>query len=209
MGPDLIRSLPVLHDRARQLHGSELIPLLQKQPDHKFDLTQDQVADLSQFLTRTINRVLRSGHYYDQPSNLLSGDAKAGEAYFHDAGGCGKCHSPTGDLAGIASRFTPAALQQRFVFPQAGAFASRRTTSRPEATVTLTAQGGLKLSGTLVRIDDFDVTLKDASGAFRTIPRSPKVQVRVNDPYAAHVALLDQYTDADIHNLTAYLETLK
>jgi len=210
-GPDLIRSLPVLHDRARQLHGSELSPLLAKQPNHSFELTPAQVADLSQFLVRSVNRVLRSGNFYNQPTQLLSGDARAGEAYFNGAGGCSKCHSPSGDLAGIAGRMTPAALQQRFVFPQAGGFAARGTSAPPRAAaqVTVTPSSGSAVSGALVRIDDFNVTLKDSSGAYRTFPRAPGTTVRVVDPYAAHVELLDKYTDADIHNLTAYLETLK
>jgi cytochrome c oxidase cbb3-type subunit III len=214
-GPDLIRSLPVLHDRMQQLHGSDFIPLLQK-PNHTFNLTQAQVADISQFLTRAINRTLRSGGYYNQPSDLLSGDAKAGEAYFNGAGGCNTCHSVTGDLAGIASKFPPATLQQRIVFPQTGGFGGRGRGAaaappdpRTRTQVTVTPSHGSAVTGTLVRIDDFDVTLQDSTGAYRTFARTPDTKVDVNDPYAAHVALLDKYTDADIHNLTAYLETLK
>src|SRR5277367_4514101 len=105
-GPDLIRSLLVLHDRMQQLHGSELAPLLKKPPRHSFDISEAQAADISQFLTREINRTLRSG-YSNQPTNMLSGDPKAGEAFFNGAGGCNKCHSPTGDLAGIATRYEP------------------------------------------------------------------------------------------------------
>lgn len=217
-GPDLIRSLPVLHDRTQQLHGKELAPLLQKQPDHSFNLTQDQIADLSQFLVRSVNRILRSGGYYNQPSNLLSGDAKAGEAYFNGAGGCNKCHSPTGDLAGIGGKYPPAMLQQKLVFPQTGGFGGRgrgrgaavaTADSRPHSEVTVTRPDGATVTGALVRIDDFDVTLQDSSGGYRTFARTPSTKVDVTDPYAAHVALLDKYTDADIHNLTAYLETLK
>lgn len=213
-GPDLIRSLAVLHDRAQQLHGAELAPLLKKQPNHSFDLSQDQVADLSQFFTRAVNKVLRSG-YSNQPTEMLSGDPVAGKAYFDGAGGCTKCHSATGDLAGIG-KMDPAALQQRFVFPQTGfggrgrgAAPAPSTTPRPKTQVTVTPPGGQAISGTLVRIDDFDVTLQDASGVQRTFARTTRMKVDVNDPYAAHVALLDKYSDADIHNLTAYLETLK
>lgn len=213
-GPDLIRSLPVLHDRMQQLHGADLMPLLQK-PDHTFSLTQAQVADISQFLTRAINRTLRSGGYYNQPSDLLSGDAKAGETYFNGAGGCNKCHSVTGDLAGIANKFPPATLQQRIVFPQTGGFGGRGRGAaappdpRTRTQVTVTPPNGSAVAGTLVRIDDFSVTLQEATGSYRTFARSANTKVDVTDPYAAHVALLDKYTDADIHNLTAYLETLK
>lgn len=212
-GPDLIRSLPVLHDRIEQLHGTDLIPLLQK-PNHTFNLTQAQVADISQFLTRSINRILRSGGYYNQPSDMLSGDAKAGEVYFNGAGGCNKCHSPSGDLAGIANKYPPATLQQKIVFPQTGGFGGRgrgspATEPRPRSQVTVKPPDGSAITGTLIRIDDFDVTLQDSSGAERTFTRTPDTKVDVTDPYAAHIALLDKYTDGDIHNLTAYLETLK
>jgi cytochrome c oxidase cbb3-type subunit III len=213
-GPDLIRSLIVLHDRMQQLHGSEMATVLKKSPDHSFDLTQAQVADISQFLTRAINRILRSG-YSNTPTNMLSGDSKAGEAFFNGAGGCNKCHSPTGDLAGIATKYDPAALQQRFVFPNSGRGGRGRGAvaaggSQPAATsVTVTPPSGRPVTGTLVRIDDFNVSLVDAAGEDHTWTRVPGMKVAVVDPYAAHIALLDKYTDADMHNVTAYLETLK
>lgn len=209
-GPDLIRSLVVLHDRAQQLHGSELAPLLKKAPTHNFDFTQAQAADISEFLTRAVNRTLRSG-YSNQPTKMLSGDAKAGQVFFKGAGGCNGCHSPTGDLAGIATRYDPAALQQRFVFPASGRGA--RGPGGPaqpaKRQVTVTPPSGKPVTGTLVRIDDFNVSLVDSSGQNHAWARVPGMKVEVIDPYAAHVALLDKYTDADIHNMTAYLETLK
>ena len=209
-GPDLIRSLVVLHDRAQQLHGAELGPLLQKPPTHNFDLTADQLADLSQFLTRTINAILRSG-YSNTPTEMLSGDAKAGEAYFNGAGGCNKCHSAAGDLAGIANRFDAAAMQQRFVFPQTGGGRGRGGPAPAPAKtqVTITLPSKKTVSGALLRMDDFNVTFTDAAGVRQTVPRTPGTKVEVTDPYAAHVALLDKYTDAEVHNMTAYLETLK
>jgi mono/diheme cytochrome c family protein len=210
-GPDLIRSLVVLHDRAQQLHGSEFAPVLKKQPEHNFDFSADQLADLSQFLTREVNGILRSG-YSNRPTNLLSGDAQAGEAFFNGTGGCNKCHSPTGDLAGIATRFDPATLQQRFVFPQEvgrgrGAAAAGPPPAKTE--VTVTPPTGAALSGTLVRVDDFSVTVLDSSGRRHTFARTPGMKVDIKDPYAAHVALLSKYSQADLHNMTAYLETLK
>ena len=209
-GSDLLRSDAVLHDRAQQLHGVELAPLLKKQPDHSFDLTDAQLADVSQFLTRSVNKILRSG-YSNQPTDMLSGDVKAGESFFNGAGGCVKCHSVTGDLAGIGSRYDPVTMQQRIVFPQAGGIGrgSPAATARPKTTVTVTPKGGAAVSGVLVRIDDFNVTVQDASGATRTFERSASTKVEMNDPFAGHVALLDKYTDADMHNLTAYLESLK
>jgi len=97
MAPDLLRSLAVLHDRREMLYGKELGPLLAAGQKHGFKFSEKELADLSQFLTASINGILRSG-YNAQPTNLLSGDAKAGEAYFNGTGGCSKCHSVAATL---------------------------------------------------------------------------------------------------------------
>lgn len=200
--PDLIRSVAVLHDRRQMLYGKELAPLLEKGPNHNFKFDEKQLADLSQFLTQSINRILRSG-YNAQPTNLLSGDVKAGEVYFNGSGGCNKCHSATGDLAHVGTRYAPAALQQKFLFPNYGLFLKKKVQ------VTVQLPSGKSYTGDLVRMDDFTVTLHEKSGETRSFNRTAKTKVMEDDPYTGHVALLDKYTDADIHNLTTYLATLK
>jgi len=200
--PDLLRSLAVLHDRRQRLYGKELVPLLTAGPNHNLKFNEKQLADLSQFLTASVNSILRSG-YNAEPSNLLSGDAKAGEAYFNGAGGCNKCHSTTGDFAGLAKRYTASALQQKFLFPNYGLFIRRKEQ------VTVKLPSGKSYSGDLVRIDDFTVALREKSGEYRSFNRTAGTKVTTVDPFAAHVDLLDKYTDADIHNLTTYLVTLK
>jgi len=207
--PDLIRADAVLHERMNNLNGSGLSAAVKALPDHKFEFTTEQWSDLSQSLSRQVFKILRSG-YSNQPTEMLSGDVKAGEAYFTGAGGCSKCHSPTGDLAHIGTKQTPAALQQRFLFPNAILRGAAASTSRPKPSqVIVKLESGETVSGDLVRIDDFNVTLRDVKGVARTVRRTAKTHVEVKDPFAAHVALLDQYTDTDIHNLTAYLETMK
>ena len=201
-GPDMTRSEAVLHDRRDSLHGKELGPLLHTLPGHNYNYSDAQLADLSQFLTAQINKILRSG-YNDQPTNLLSGDAKAGEAYFNGVGTCNQCHSPTGNLKGIAGKYTVASLQQKWIFPGSGL----RGSSPKKAEVR--TQSGQIYKGDAVRVDDFNITVKSADGVSRTFSRTPGTQVRLIDPYAAHNALLRKYTDTDIHNVTAYLETLK
>lgn len=200
--PDLLRSLAVLHDRREMLYGKELGPLLAGGQDHGFKFSEKELADLSQFLTASINSILRSG-YNSQPTHLLNGDAKAGEAYFNGTGGCSKCHSVTGDLAGVAKRYSVAGLQQKFLFPSFGLFLRRKV----QVTVTLAA--GESYTGDLVSIDDFTVSLREKSGKSLSFNRIPGIKVATVDPYTAHVELLDKYTDADIHNLTTYLATLK
>jgi cytochrome c oxidase cbb3-type subunit 3 len=201
-GPDMLRSEVILKDRREVLHGKELGPLLRTLPQHNFKFNDKEVVDLSQFFTQNINKILRSG-YNDQPTGLLSGDAKAGEAYFNGAGGCNKCHSPTGNLAGVAKKYTTAALQQKFLFPGSG------LRGAPKLQVTVKSRGGPTYAGDVVRLDDFNVTLRGADGITRSFSRTPGTVVTTVDPVAAHNALLTKYTDSDIHNMTAYLDTLK
>jgi cytochrome c oxidase cbb3-type subunit 3 len=182
--------------------------VLKTGPNHNFDLDKEQLLDLSQFLVQSVNKILRSG-YSNQPTDLLSGDVKAGEAYFNGAGGCVKCHSAAGNLAGVGKRYDPATLQQRFLFPNIGGHGHRTGPPAKKVQVTLSLPSGKSLSGTLVRIDDFTVAFQDDAGAYHSVLRTSGVKVTTVDPYAAHIALLDKYTDADIHNLTTYLETLK
>jgi len=208
-GPDLVRSVTVLHDR----YGSTIGPFLhQGHPapggTAGTSLTDEQIKDLSHFLHQQVDDTLRSGPY-SKVLNVLTGDPKAGEAYFMGAGGCNACHSPTGDLAGVAAKYDPPTLQQRFLFPRTGGFNRGNATPPKPVTVTVTVAGGPAVSGVLDQIDDFNVSLRDASGEYRSWKRTPAVKVEKNDPYAAHAELLDKYTDKDIHDMVAYLETLK
>jgi cytochrome c553 len=201
--PDLLRSTLVLHDRREGLHGKELAPYLKSTPPHKFDYNAKQADDLSQFLSASVNKILRSG-YDDRPTHLTEGDAKAGEAYFHGAGGCDKCHSVTGDMAGIGKHYSAAALQQKFLFPNSG------IGKKAPSTAVVTFPNGSTTTGDVVRIDDFTIQLRDhATGATRSLNRTKGMKVTVTNPYAAHEALLEKITDADIHNLTTYLDTLQ
>jgi cytochrome c oxidase cbb3-type subunit 3 len=139
------------------------------------------------------------------------GDASAGQAYF--AAQCGSCHSPAGDLQGIATRITdPKALQTTWV---SGGGRRRRmlaagAVSPRTVNVTVTLPAGEKVEGRLIRIDDFLVTVGLADGTVRTFPRDEDVpKVEVHDPMKAHRDLMAVYTDKDIHDVTAYLVTLK
>jgi cytochrome c oxidase cbb3-type subunit 3 len=212
-GPDLVRSTTILHDR----YGSTLGPFLKKghpmqSGQGSASLTQARVLDLSHFLHEKVEDTLRSGPY-SQIQNVLTGDAKAGETYFNGAGKCNTCHSPSGDLAGIAKRYDPPALQQQFVFPRGmgrgGRGGRAGTTSSKPVTVTVSPPSGPVITGTLIQLDDFNVSLRDASGAYHVWKRAPGLKVEKHDPYQAHIDLLDRYTDKNIHDVVAYLETLK
>jgi cytochrome c oxidase cbb3-type subunit 3 len=198
-GPDLVRSVVVLRDR----YGKELASFLRKghptqsnRPASSF--TDKQLEELSHFLKQRFNETLRSSPTY-RVQNVLTGDAKQGATYFSGAGRCSSCHSPSGDLAGIGRKYDPPTLQQRFLFPQ-------RT--KP-VTIIVTPPSGSPVTGSLVRMDDFNVALRDSSGQYRSWTRTRGLKIEKTDPYSGHAELLDKYTYKDIHNVVAYLETLK
>jgi mono/diheme cytochrome c family protein len=207
--PSLIRSGVVLNDR----YGSTLGPFFKsghpmQSGGSSTALTTTQVVDLMHFLRQRINDTLRGSDVFTV-QNILVGNAKAGESYFAGGDRCTTCHSATGDLAGIASRVpVPVDLQQRMLFP------TRRSgtpvaPSRSEITVTVATSAGAPVSGVWITEDDFYVTLLDKSGVRRVIRKTPGVTVTAVDPLQAHHELLDRVTDTQIHDLVAYLVTLK
>jgi cytochrome c len=209
--PSLLRSIVVLNDRFGTLLGpffKKGHPIQSGKPSA--ELSDAQIVDLMHFLRQRINDTLRGSDVFDV-QNILTGDAKAGEAYFTGEGKCTSCHSATGDLAGIASRISaPVDVQQRMLFPsgrggRGAAPASRRST----VTVTVTPASGAPQSGALLEEDDFHVSFRDASGWVRVVRKAPGVKVDRNDPLQAHHELLERITDKNIHDLVAYLETLK
>jgi hypothetical protein len=178
-------------------------------------LTQEQVVDLAHFLRQRINDTLRTSPLF-APGDVLTGNRAAGQAYFNGAGNCSGCHSPTGDLAGIGGRYAPIDLQQRMLFPSGRGAAGARgrgaapaTANRATVTVAVTPPSGATVSGTLVHMDDFTVTLRDASGIPRTFTRTKDMKVVKTVPLQAHYDLLERISDENMHDLVAYLESLK
>jgi cytochrome c oxidase cbb3-type subunit III len=204
-GPNLIRSELVLNDQ----NGERIAPVVQNgRPAGgmpALNLTDAQISDIAAFLHSF--RVNGRDASRDLPPTILVGDAKAGEQYFQAK--CAACHSATGDLKGLAARIAdPKTLQQTWLAPGGGGRGGSAI-HVPPPTVTVTLPTGEKVHGSLVRLDDFTVSLV-ADGADRTFIRdgdTPKVEV--HDPLEPHRLLLPVYTDKDIHNVTAYLATLK
>ena len=206
--PDLIRSVLVLDDEKGILIAPVIRDGRADKGMPKLPLTEPQIADVVAWLHVLTYAAGHRGTY--TYGDLVTGDAHKGEAYFNGPGQCGACHSPTGDLMGIGKKYDTFSLQTRWLQPRGG---SRRMAAAPAKalpTVKVTLPNGESFSGTLDRIDDFTVSLRDSSGQFHSFPRdagTPKVEV--HDPLKVHTDLLRQYTDADIHNITAYLVTLK
>ena len=207
-GPSLLRSGIVLDDR----NGELIAPIVQNgRADRgmpKFAFGADQVADIAAFV-----HTYRAAGYdesREKPPSILVGDATAGQAFF--AATCAACHSPTGDLAGIATKIADEKLlQQTWLMPGSGGSRSNPTPVAPPApTAVVTTASGERVEGRVAYLDDFTVAIVIADGtprSFRTDGKTPKVEI--TDPLETHRALLRTYTDRDIHNVTAYLVTLK
>jgi cytochrome c oxidase cbb3-type subunit 3 len=133
-------------------------------------------------------------------SDLQTGNAEAGKAYF--AGACSRCHSPNGDFSGIAKRLEGLELLKRMLYPALADGAASR------ARVTVTRASAEIVSGTLAYRDEFTIALTDSSGAYRAFS-AHEVKFSVDDPLQAHVEQLGKYTDDDMHNVLAYLQTLR
>jgi cytochrome c oxidase cbb3-type subunit 3 len=130
-------------------------------------------------------------------ADLQTGNVESGKQYFNGAGTCSKCHSATGDLAGIATRYEGLQLEERMLYPRGA-----------KSHVTVTLPSGTKVTGVLEYLDEFVVGLRDSDGTYRSWQIS-KVKYAVDSPVTAHVDLFSKYTDADIHNLMAYIQTLR
>jgi mono/diheme cytochrome c family protein len=197
-GPDLTQSRLVRRDRT----GDEIAKVIHEgRPDNKmpaFNLSTQEIRSLIAFIhAREAEAVARPGGRRGVAvADLQTGNVDAGRRYFNGAGGCTKCHSPSGDLAGVASRFEGLELEERMLYP-----------SDAKSRVTVTLPGGEKIAGTLAYHDEFTVALRDSHGVYRSW-QANRVRYSIDAPVEAHVDLFGQYTDQDIHNLMAYLQTL-
>jgi mono/diheme cytochrome c family protein len=225
-GPNIIRTKTVNFDRSAAVAGSVLGPFLKaghptqsKKPSASF--TEEEIVGLAHFLRERVNDTMRGSPLFTV-GNIIVGDPKAGEAYFNGAGGCTACHNATTrSLAGIATRIpTPVDLQQRMLFPGGGGRGRGGRGGRggppgpppvnPNAvTVTIASASGPSVSGVLVEESDFYVTVRESDGTIRVVRRTPGMKVAKTVPLQAHIDLLDRITDKQIHDLVAYLETLK
>jgi cytochrome c oxidase cbb3-type subunit 3 len=223
-GPNLLRSAVVLADQSGELIGPVILngrsnPGLPPMP--KFTLSADDVRAIAEYLHSVAATMQgQGGPPRGTPAvlNVLVGDATAGQVYF--AKNCSGCHSATGDLAGIGARNTnPMLLQNAWLGGQAGGGGRGAgggggggggAAAANPVMVTVTPPSGPKVEGRLGRIDDFLVIVNMEDGSSRSFRRNgdvPKVEIR--DPRDAHRKLLPTYTDKDIHDVTAYLVTLK
>jgi cytochrome c oxidase cbb3-type subunit III len=202
-GPDLTRSTLVAAD----VRGDKIGPIVRAGRPEKgmpaFDVNDSDLVSIVAFIHDQKNTMdtLGGGRRSVDVADLQTGNADAGQKYFNGAGNCGTCHSATGDLAGIANRFQGLALLQRMLYP----------TGRPApaaAKITVTLPSGEIINGGLVSQDEFSLVITDGTGARRSWSAN-EVKFTIDDPLSAHFNQLGKYTDADMHNVFAYLQTLR
>jgi cytochrome c oxidase cbb3-type subunit 3 len=212
-GPSLLRSLAALSDQ----HGEVIAPIVRGARQDKgmpgFKLNDSDVTAISEYIHSVLSMV---GSQARPPGatdpgtlNVLVGSASAGQSYFQAK--CASCHSVTGDLKGIASKYSdPRTLQNTWVSGGGGGGGGRGGGPTKPTPVTVTLSNGQKLEGTLIRKDDFIVTLTLADGTRKSIARNGDVpKVEVHDPDEAHKKLVSTLDDKDMHDVTAYLATVK
>jgi mono/diheme cytochrome c family protein len=196
-GPDLTRSKLVLAD----VNGNQISDVIRNgRPAKKmpaFRLSNEEMRSLAAFIHHQAGSSRPGGRRGVDVSDLQTGDVAAGKEYFNGAGGCAKCHSPTGDLAGIASRFQGLKLEERMLYPDDA-----------KSHVTVILPTGQQITGLLAYRDEFTIGLRDSNRVYHSWP-ARRIHFIVDSPVDAHVDLFSKYTDDDIHNLMAYIQTLR
>lgn len=212
-GPSLLRSLSALSDQ----HGETIGPIIRGSRQDKgmpaFNLNDEDITAVGEYIHSVLAQVGSQarppGAVDPNQLNVLVGNVSAGQTYFQAK--CASCHSVAGDLKNIASRYSdPRTLQNTWVSGGGGGGRRGGGENLKPSTVTVTLANGQKLAGTLVRKDDFIVTMTLPDGSRRSIARDGDVpKVEVQDPNEAHKKLVPALTDDDMHNVTAYLATVK
>jgi mono/diheme cytochrome c family protein len=200
-GPDLTESKLVLTDT----DGSKISEVVsqgrlnneKKMP--AFQFSKPELSSLVAFIRarEAAAAAMQGGRRGVAVADLQTGNVESGKTYFNGAGGCAKCHSPSGDLAGIARRFEGLQLEERMLYPRGA-----------KSTVTVVLPSGQKVTGILDYLDEFTVALRDGNGIYKSWPLE-RVKYTVDSPVNAHVEQFSKYTDDDVHNLMAYLQTLR
>jgi cytochrome c oxidase cbb3-type subunit 3 len=198
-GPDLTRSKLVAADAG----GDKIAPVVREGRPEKgmprFVLSEADMTAVVAFIhdQKTKAEAQVGKRRGVEVADLQTGNVEAGKAYFNGAGKCASCHSPTGDLAGVAKRFEGLKLEERMLYPKGA-----------KAKVTVTLASGESIAGELAYHDEFTIGMRDSAHHYRSWPTS-KVRFSIDAPADAHADLLARYTDDDIHNLMAYLQTLR
>jgi cytochrome c oxidase cbb3-type subunit III len=200
MGPSLLTSDEVLADD----HGERLSSFLKNGRPEKgmpafATMPDDQLKDIAEFLHLQVEEVANRGTYH--VLNIVVGNAVKGRVYV--AAHCMSCHTAQA-FAHIGSRFhSPEQLQRQWVWPL------RFRDSSLAVTAAVKTLDGVTVTGRVTQVSDFRIALVDHTGKTHVIDREPGVEVQIKDPLAAHQQMIMSLRNDDMHNVTAYLATLK
>ncbi|HEX4750819.1 MAG TPA: cytochrome c, partial [Bryobacteraceae bacterium] len=198
-GPDLTGSALVASD----VHGNNISEVVRHGRPEKgmpaFQLPDPDMTAIVAFIhmRRDYEEAHPGGRRRVEVADLQTGNVALGKQYFDGAGKCVSCHSPSGDLKGVSRRLVGLKLEEALLFP-----------SNAKAKVTVTLPSGKTLTGDLKYRDEFAIGMVDQDGWYHSWPVSA-IKYKIDDPVQAHAELLGKYTDDDVHNLMAYLQTLK
>lgn len=207
-GPDLTRSELVATD----VRGNKLAPMIRTGRPEKgmppFTLSDTELIAIVAFIhdAKVKAETLGGGRRSVEPTDLSTGDVAAGKAYFNGAGGCATCHQVSGSFATVGARYQGLALLQRLLYPGSGARLNNPPPAPP--VMTIKTSDGKTVTGKLVYRDEFTISVADDDGWTRSWPVAA-VTISGEDPLKAHVDQLGRYTDADMHNVYAFLATLR
>jgi hypothetical protein len=133
--------------------------------------------------------------------NILVGDLAKGQDYV--AAHCMSCHT-AGTFAHLGSKFrSPEQLQRYWIWP------ARSASDAVAVTATVKTPEGVTLTGRVTQVSDFRITLVDREGKTHSIARESGVEAQINDPLAVHQKMIMTLKNDDMHNVTAYLYSLK
>ncbi len=213
-GPDLMASALVEQD----VHGEKIGPVVRNGRSGKmpaFQQTDEQLAGLVAYIHDQKAKAKVGRRRTVDAADLQTGNVEAGMRYFNGAGGCAKCHSPSGDLAGVAGKLQGLDLVRRMLYrgeklaTESGEEEGNKAGAPPVTpTATITLPSGQSVTGKLAYRDEFTIALVDDGGWYRSWPAS-QVKYTVKNPLEGHIELLGKFTDENIHDVLAYLQTLR
>jgi len=213
-GPDLMASTLVEQD----VRGEKISVVVRNGRMDKgmpaFQHTDAELASIVAFIHDRKAKAKEGRRRTVDPSDLQTGNAEAGMRYFNGAGGCAKCHSPNDDLKGIAARLQGLDLLRRMLYPEEERGEPATADGRPPKstkaipTVTVTLPSGQIVTGKLAYRDEFTIGVTDAAGWYHSWATG-QVKAVVTNPLEAHAELLKRYSEQDMHDVLAYLQTLR
>jgi mono/diheme cytochrome c family protein len=188
-------------------HGEHLAPFLKKGLPEKgmpafASMSDGDLKDIAEFVHLQVEDVANRGTYH--VLNILVGSAAKGQTYV--AAHCMSCHTAEA-FAHLGSKFrSPEQLQRGWIWPMRPINSGDNSLA---ATATVKTKDGATIMGRVTQVSDFRITLVDSDGRAHVIDRQPGVDVQIKDPLSAHHEIIMTLANDDMHNVTAYLNSLK